>query len=523
MPTQRKTITIEKPFGGWASSPTYTNGTSLTGSVEGQAGQYGQSTAISLFKAEKFGHISPGEVFTPLTDAATRITELPLNGATASNGKAFMVLKNSRVVQTDIDGTATNAHYDVSMGGTHAAHTLATSSSNGDLIVAKDAAASPGEYVLWSWEDGNDADVALVTAGGASQDNDWFSTLTGTNAGVLTKSVPLKMTQGPDGNIYITNGQFIASATMAAGTAMTGATGNKQALNLGAGWTASGITNWKTFIAILGYKSTSYAGGNARNLCRVWLWDGFSPDPNFIYDIPDNNAMGIFFDGATLMTITAASTGLQIREFNGSDFILKFTTGLVRNAIPQPFQGSIDQYQHGLHMSLGTSAIYQFYAGGFHSRMVATDGTNAATSVGMVRNLYAGSLWVGVGISGGLYKVYKETTGSYVNATLRTRLFTSYDDKSAMTGRDTLKKVRVYFSQTGTGNSVKLSLYKNYSTTPDHLNRTITTTNKYFSFESQVDDLESFYMDILFNHATISTTHYIIRKIVLEFEISDNY
>src|SRR6185437_6495038 len=97
----------------------------------------------SLFRLERLGHIAPGHVLTAVTDSGSRINQLPLNADMASNSKPFAVLKNSRLVRLSNTGTATEANYDPSMTGSHAAHTGPTASNNPDVIIIKDLASTP--------------------------------------------------------------------------------------------------------------------------------------------------------------------------------------------------------------------------------------------------------------------------------------------------------------------------------------------------------------------------------------------
>ena len=62
-------IVIEKPLGGWGKDLSGSN----SGPVEARKNQYSKSTAISLFRRGKLGHIAPGETFSALADASTRV------------------------------------------------------------------------------------------------------------------------------------------------------------------------------------------------------------------------------------------------------------------------------------------------------------------------------------------------------------------------------------------------------------------------------------------------------------------
>ena len=522
-----KYIEISKPFGGWVPTPANAAAASApNASLEGGKNQYAWSKGISLRRLEKYGDIAPGETFTAITDAGTYITALPLNGAVDSSGNGFVVQTNGRVVKLNTSGTATTDYFAPVV---HGGHTI-QSTNNPDLIIIRDATTSAVEYIVATWEDNTDADVMIIRPDGSNKNSEWMS---GGALAYLVAGVPLKMTQGPDGNIYGTNRQYLWSATMAAGVGIGAATRNTQALNLGSGWVSNGICNYGNFIAVMGNQSTQ--SGVKRGNCRVWLWDGYSPEPNFVYDIPDNYANGIFNDNGTLLAFTnGRSNSSKIFEFDGGKFNLKFGTTFISSA-GVPIQGAMESFEGGVHLATSNQSlgyVYLWENGGFHSRMVVTDGTNDATTVGMCRNLYQGQLFVGVNYST-TYKIFYQAnfTNYYTPADFRTRLFTNWDDGTPIR-KGKITKVHIWFSQTGTGASLLLSLFKGYDTislggATDAMNKTLASatlgSTKYHSFELSVDDIDSFYMNLRFNHSIITNTAYIIRKIVIEGDNTSIY
>ena len=523
MARKQGTITIEKPFGGW--SPTISGAASSTpsASVEGKTNQYAYSKAISLFRLEKLGHIAPGEVMSQITDSSTRINQLPLNGAVASaNGFSYFVLKNGRLVQTNNSGISTTNHDDISPAApNHGGHSVSTT-HNGDMLILKDAQATPVEYVIWSWEDGTDADVALMNTDRTGLDHDWFSTLSG--GAVLRRNVPLKMCQGPTGDVYGTNGQYLFSVVMSAGTALTAATASTQALNLGAGWVGSGITVYKDFVATCGHKEVTSTSSITRSSVRVWLWRTVAGEFPFVYDIPDNFANGIFFDGVDLKVITQGRNNtMKIWKFTGSGFVLDFESPFIAmNGLT--IQGGLELYQDSMHFVGDTNRVYQWY-GGLHNRMVLSDGTNEAVAVGMLKNLYQGQLFAGVEISGSAYRVFYQDqfTEYYANTSdFRTRLY-------SLPYRSTITEVRLYFSQFGAGASFQASLFKNYTeisvgtTGTDMLAGRGTFTNaangaiNEAKIKVSIPDVSSFYMNFRFGHASVTNTAAILRKAEVDY------
>ena len=508
------TIKIKNLFGGWVSTPNGTATTSLAASVEGREGQYGSSTAISLFRLERLGHIAPGEVFSPMTDASTRINQLPLNGGVVSTGAGLMVLANSRVVRTTtLDNPSTDANDDVGLVSGHSGHSAVETTNNPDIVVFKDRAGT--EYAIITYSDNTDADGALVNASGTITDDDFFSTLSG--SGALTRGVPLKIAQGPDGNIYITNGKYIASIVTSGNTVITSAVGDVDALALGSGWVASGICAYKDKLAIVGYKAVTYITGVTRSECRVWMWDMTSTTGyNFAFDIPDNYASGIYFDGKDLLAFTnGRNNSSKIFRFNGLAFELAFESTLLSPS-GTPRQGGLESYQNSVHIASGTG-VYQYFAGGLHHRMVLTDGTNVATSVGMLKNLEQNKLFAGVTITGPAYRVYYQDqfTEYYPNATLRTRLYT-------LPYRSNLRKIIVYFSQFGAGASFTLTVFNDYATS-SIFTQTITNategaiTSKEFIITGS-SRINSFYLDLTFDHSAQTNTAAIVREIEAIYE-----
>ena len=522
------TIVVSKPFGGWiqtfsglaASSPA----AALEAVGENASSQYTYSEAISLFRLEKFGHIAPGHVFTAITDASSRITELAINGSNAVHStleKPFVVLTNGRVVRLDSSGASTEAHYDPVLGApNHSGHTIA-SSNNVDLITMKDQAATPVTWVVWSWEDGTDSDIGIIQADlSTGADPDWFSAVINSNTELL-KSVPHKLALGPDGNLYVTDGSYIrqVNITGALGSATLG-----EVLPLGPSWTANGICNYKNYVAIIGHQSVIGFTGITRSVCRVWLWDGYSDGYNFSFDIPDNYANAIYSDGQQLLAFTEGRhNSSKLWRFNGSEFVKEFDGDAVSNT-GTPIQGALEDYQNSILIGSGKH-IYRWFSGGFHDEAIVSDGTNEATSVGMVKNLFQARIWVGVSYGGPTYKIYYLSSflQYYTPANFRTQL---YD----MGFAGTITGIRVYFSQFGTGASVVFSLFKNYDSfgvggANDVLNKTVdfSTYGTLTEFDLMdanmpaVTDVSSFYMNFQFNHASVSNTAAIIRKVEIDW------
>lgn len=520
MATKPKTITIEAPYGGWIENISPTGSSSLPfEAYEGRVDQYTFSKSIDMFRLEKPGMIAPGQVFTAITDTNTYINAMPLNGKLDSNAKSFLVLKSGRVVRTNNQGTSTEDYY---------APSSSSSTNNPDIIVVNDAATTPNEYILSTYETSTSGYVMIAKQDGSNK-NQAYTT--------LSAGVPLKLTIGPDGNIYGTNGQYLWSAQMALGVGIGGATITTQALNLGANWVGSGICAFGNFIATIGYRKSSSAT-LPRNQTRVWFWDGFSPEPNFIYDIPDNFGNAIYFDGQQLIALTSGSSNSsRIWSFNGSAFVQEFQSTLLGTS-NTPKQGSLETYYGGLVIGANTNHIYQWYRKGFHDKAIITDGTNEATDVGMVKNLYQAQLFIGVTITGPAYKVYYNSSFSKytLNSDFRSRLFTRWDDGTPIR-KGKLKRHHFWLGQNDVGSYLLVSVFKGDGTSPlgatvdvspggasDYLNLTVAYRDiktKYVALDREIDDLSSFFVNLRFNHTAVTDYAMIVRRYVIEGEETD--
>ena len=463
-----QTTTIKAPFGGWISPLSGMVNFIPTASLEGAADQYAYSNGVSLFTLERVGQIAPSPVFTAVTDSSTYLTALPIEGDISANGETYMVLDNGTLVRmtTGSGSFATDVSYPA---------TTPITSLRGiyDMIIIKDLATTPIEYVLWTTDiSGTGADVSILptaaTAGGTDgtgTPNATFFSSTLTGGSKLTSGMPHKMALGQDGNIYITNGSNIAqiawTGSILSGTAMT----NK--IKLGSGWVATGITTWKGYLVIIGCKQTATGvfSGTVREKCQVWFWNMTDTNYTSSIEIQDNYANAIWSDGTQLIALTnGRSNSSRIWLYNGTDFIQQFASdGLIVSATP--VKGSLDSYQNSLLIgtSYGDAKSYatrqhlvRFYAKGLHGEEVLTDGTDFPDQVGMVKNLYKNTVFVGVAI-GSTYKVYMSSVGTYyVNGDFRTRLYET-------TYKAVIKRFRAYFSQFGSGASVLFSLFRGYT------------------------------------------------------------
>ena len=563
VPPGTEIVALASPWGGWVSNPTGTDSSrgiylsalegieaGLTGKVQNQ---YTESNGVTLFRMGKHGHIAPGKIYTAMTDAGgvtPHINQLPINGATGASSDVWVVLANGRVVRFSISITVDkhDVTYGHVAGADHTGHTV-VSTSDVDIITMYDLATTPVRYGFWSWEDNTDADVGYINLSTPAifLDN-WFSSL---NANIaLKKGVPHKICKGPDANIYILNGNLVEQIVVN-GALASATKGNE--LNLGTGWVATGIVSYKNYVAIT---ASSTNTGFTRGESALFLWNGLtttvngvtSTAPQFIFPIQDNFVNGLNYDGNIVYVFTNGRNNTsKIWEFTGKGFKRMFETPLLQMSTT-PVGGGIENIQDS--MLIGSikypvasntyAHIFRFFGGGFHDEGVLTDGPTSATAVGMVKSFSSTSLFVGVDLNG-IYSIYFDTNtpGTYLpGVSLKTILYTS-----GILGRrmyplgfkGTVNRIQIYLSQWGTGASLTLSLFKDYTMASvggagDLLNLLIDTdtstpnsiTHKAFpvgTTEIDISDiaipnLSAFYMVITWSHTSATNTAAIIRRLI---------
>lgn len=561
VPQGNELIQIGKSFGGWASNPP--GGVTpphYIASVEGvqgalakqQANQYAESDGVTLFSTEKFGHLAAAQIFAGVTDSD--INDLPLNAVVTSQTltDGVCVLNNGRLIRFD---PSTPAYTHGNKYDPVARTAISSGSAKGnDLILFRDTLiAGITEWVVWSYDYAGSADIAICKANNFLTNTDEFwSGMSGQTGWIaMTPLVPHKLAKGPDGNIYFTDGHAVQQITLANNVALN-TTNAVVALRLdvGPGWIVTGICPYKNYVAVI---ASSKSSNVSRGETRVFLWDGKSSTVNgvtstaaeFIYDIPDNFGQGIYFDGNILYAVTSGrNNSSKIFELTGKGFVPVFESGLLGASVT-PLQGSLENYQYSLMIGgvkNGTAAhLYRFYSGGFHDEGQLSDGSNLATDIGMVKNLYANQLTCGVKY-GSTYAIFGNKVGTYQpGAVMKTILFTQ-----GILGRrqyplgfkGTVNRIIIYLSQWGIGASLSLGLFKDYlpvgagigsandllnllidtdATNPNTINHKMypVGTTEIDISDIAITDVSTFYMLIQFSHALATNTAAIIRDAVV--------
>lgn len=500
---------------GWGTDFTASNSVGL----ELPQGKYSKSQYVSLYRLGRMGQIAPGETFTSLTDSGSNVTGLPINGTVDSAGEAYVILDNARVVQF---GTSDEV-IDTNNSTAHGGH----SSLSGEDIISYKTGST--EYVLYSFNDATDADVGRKTVGGA-YDDDYLSTVptnvtSGGSPTILTTGVPHQMKIGPDGNVYITNGQYIARLNISTANGTIDYT----ALNLGDGFVATGLEIESGYLVIIGYKAfTTGFIGTSRSEARVWFWDTTSTFYQNVYDIKDNYASAIFNGENGLYAFTSGRNNTtKIKVFNGNRFVTIFEshTTTIGNA---PRQGSVCDFQNMVHYAPKSNPnIHVIDGKAFHNRTVGIDSSESQPSdIGMVKNLYQNYLLIGRKVST-TYTIAKIDQSGYVpDSYLRLPI-------TALPGNSTIKKIVLYFSQFGSGASLGVSLFKNYASisiggADDLTNKTV--TNATYGAVSRIPievtaaiNVDVFLLMLSFTHANTTDVAAILRKVEVYYESPERF
>ena len=489
--------------------------------VEGAEGQYTSSTVVSLFRFERHGHIAPGEMFQDMVaggSGTSVIGALPLNGVVNKDGTVFVVCADSTVFTFNtsdniIRGTLTGTTQVATVG----------SSNLVDIVTFRNADGT--EWIAWSWETSAtaQADIARIRSDGAptTKSTDWFSTLTG--SAKLAKGVPHILHIGPDSILYCTNGQYIASHDPLTSS------GSTQAFNLGAGWTAVTLESYGNYLAI-GARKTS-AGVTAASETRLYLWDGYTPTPNFVYDLSDYNVTALKnHEGGLYIFTQGKNNQMRVKTISGNGVVTIFERDIgnaPKAKSVESFKGMViwgqdsGNYRIGALLNLGDKA-------GYHEIMHPHISTASLADLGLVKQLTSSFLYAGNKV-GSTFSIWRINNDSYYpNADFRTRLF-------ILPYKSTLKRIGIYPSQFGSGASLTTSIFESYDAISiggstdlmaAHGLRTITNAThgalNEISIPIDIPNISSFYMNFRFDHASSTNTAAIIQRVEVDYEASLN-
>lgn len=525
---KQQVITIEKPFNGWAAQKQIQGGVNGAAAypVEAKDGEYSLSSFINLYRQNFEGHIAPGECLNfMLTDSGGIINQLPVASAVLEQN--YAVLANNRVIQFNNLNVGQVNYWDTVGHGGHSAQT--SNSQNNDVIASIDLKVTPNlGYIFYSWEDATDGDIGVITraiTGGAyTQTYNWFSALSG--SGALQAGVPRKMCLGTDGNLYCTNGQYIAQAILV-NLIFASATGLAQKLNLGNGWIANSLTPYQNYLVIVGNRANPSSYGSAQySRVRVWFWDYASANPLFVFDLNDYSGEAVMVD--QMGNLYAFTQGLNamttIWIYNGSTFSEKFQT--LTASISYPTHNQVD-FANGVVNFVGSNSINQWDGNGFHNSagqvVIATGGPVVAQ--GFLKNI--DTIYMGIQLTsqpsdhGSKYGIF-----SFINATADITYATGaafYDQLRVLPYRARIVGIKLYFSQFGSGAKITTSFYQGYDTATDLVNNTLTYNGTpYTDYTIPMNMvMDSFWLKLTFSHTSPTAVAAIVRKAEVIYEPTD--
>ena len=510
-------IIFEKTFGGWARQPEGINSaTGLSASVEGGKDEYAESDICSLFRLERLGDIAPGEMFQDMVGGTGFISSLVLNGVVASTGRAFVVQDNAEVAFFDVIDDIIDGTYAIS-GTQH------VTTDDNDILAYQTTDGS--EFIIWTWTQGTGtgsySDIAQIRSSGANKSENWFSGLTG--SAKLTANVPHKLWVGPDGIVYGTNGQYILSHDPGTTTS-----GNAQALNLGPNRVGVAGTIYGNYNAIVVRSKT--LSGFAQAQSWLFLWDGFSPDPNFVFELEDYLVTGIINKDGQLRIFTQGRDNMtRIKTLSGNNIVTLFEHLAISNS---PKQGSISINKNMViwgqdgGTSFNISALMDLANGrvGHHEIAYPHLATTTIADIGMVKQLSANYVYAGNKVGSSYFLLRNNASSYYPNAQWRSALKT-------IPYNSTITKVRFRFSQFGSGASFTASLFEardamSVGGANDLLNKQITQATwgsvDEVSIPVYIPNISSFYMNIKFDHTSATDTAAIIQLIEVEYFTKQN-
>lgn len=543
MAQNKGVITIQKPYLGW--TPSLTSSGHVLESTTGITSQllvaypspefqdYSYSYAISPNIPGYEGDIAAGPQFTNVTDnsgvSGGVINGLALNAVTAPDGNCYVLLDSNRYVMLNLSTKIISSGNYNSVGsavGIHAGHSGFTT-VNGDIAIYPVTFNGFTNYRTYAtWDDGTDADIAQLSGNTVVAANYYTGTLSG-SALVAGVPHPILTAMNIDKNVYFGNGSNLGMFNP-----ITPAH-TDQALILPAGWIINGLATYGDYIAIIAYRMNNFSSNQnplANSQTKLYLWDGYSPVPNFQYDIQDNFVSNIFNDGKDLYVITyGRNATVKLKQFNGQSFDILWESAIIGGfpggtTSPNPCFGGMDLWLNHIVWSSNSRELINGYGSpsaqypkGFHN-LTAQGGTN-----GMCKNLYGNTLFIGNKDINSHYTIkYSDLTTSTVGATFMSSLY-PLPTNSAIT------YVKLYASYWPSANSfVNVAIVKDYNgisfgEATDLLNwqPSGSANQSYFSKSITIDNVNSFYLSIYFG-GEVANQMPIIRKIEVGFSYDDD-
>lgn len=457
-----------------------------------------QAYTFGTLNVSKPGYLGMMSAPPSFETVSTTLNGYPVGGVRVSTGECFFLTSEARLYKlTTGDSLSLVGDMAAGAGGNAVA---------GDIWVNVDGV-SGIEYVYCSYFVSSTSawEVKRVTASSGTIAGSALYSST-TNATKRHRAVVMTR------YFFVTNGQYLDKFDNNSDTYTA------QAFTVARGFELKSVCRYSNkYVAIVGDNGST---------ARLWIWDQENTDPNFTYDIPDNNATGVMNDSGVLKIFTYGRNGTtKIFKFSGGEVeeepMWQHDTDLIGQSPEQISTGMFYNQVFWQTPNLLTStAIYShgspnkslYYQGAHKS---ATLGSySATTGGGMCKNVKDNRLYVGFNQASGGTLAYTDllsfdstNTGSYTSGL------------KELPSQSTINFIKVYVSDWQSGSNISLDLYKNNNDTIEQLDLSSPAVQytdiaelDYYPIAKTVTNINSLYLQLSFAKC-------VIRKI----EVSYNY
>ena len=500
MPVNIKPIVFSNPLKGLTKD--YTG--ALTAAVSGEEFEYSRTNGVDPFRQGFVGHISPAQIFnspSPITDANIN-SHIRAMVNDSGNSYQYLLLGGLSGVAPRVERlqsgvyNSTAAHAIVATGGNFTTIPSGTGFWGEDIITYH-VSGTARVFFTFNTSTVGEMGTGTIGAGAPTYDDDFLSTHASGFA--LQVNVPHKLVVGPDKVLYVTNGRYLSSYNGDTDTVL------QAAYDMGPGWIITDARVVSSLLVISAvntgstYRLVNFSAGS-----RICFWNTAEPGLGEVYEIPDGHVSSLFIDENTGIYAFTSKVGdiQRLRRFeDGKWKIIKEWQSSLYGTIPQP--NSVDSYRGLLVWIPGDSAgsfclAYDPKFDALHLPYFCNDGTNDATSMGVLKNSDSNNLTISM-LSSGTYELARlnGSSGYASNRDFRTNLV-------RLPYRSNIIGFKLFFSQMASGSSATFSLFEGYDTmsvggADDLLNLALTQaadgTIEEHIVDRSIADVSSFYMN----------------------------